>query len=92
LHHEKSPLDTAIDRYNEMAQKHYQRNNALNADLTKDERKKELEESLMYLEHERRTLDATISVQAQLTAYRENAMSGKNGVRKNGVRSFHATL
>jgi len=79
LHHEKSPLDAAIDRYQEMAQKHYQRKNTLNANLTKEERKKELEESLRYLEHERRTLDATISVQAQLAAYRENAMSATRG-------------
>jgi hypothetical protein len=78
LLHEMTPLEAAIQRYEEMAKKHYSLKNKT-SNLTQVERKAELKESLKHLETERRHLQNIAVVQSQLDEYRKAGMRAVNG-------------
>ena len=73
LLHEMSPLEAAINQYEELAKKHYSKSNAENTTVTEKERKKELDESLAFLKLERDRLDTIADIQGQLEDYRKGA-------------------
>jgi len=75
---EMSPLEAAINRYEDMARKHFSDDNK-HINLTKEEREIERKKSLAYLEHEKRHLSVISEVQALLEAYREGGLTVKNG-------------
>ncbi len=79
LVHEMSPLEAAINQYEEMAKKHYSKASDKNTTLTDQQRKTKLKESLVFLKHERERLSTIADVQGQLDQYREAGMRAVNG-------------
>ena len=78
LVHEMSPLEAAINQYEEMAKKHYSKANDKSSSLTDQERKAKLKEALAYLKRERARLKTIASVQGKLDEYREAGMRAVN--------------
>jgi hypothetical protein len=80
---EMSPLDRAIETYNNKAKKYYSDlNKAEKAPKeVRDARKKQLESIKKHLENERRLMETIVDVRARLDAYRE---AGRNAVRQVG--------
>lgn len=79
LVHEQSLFERMLDRYTEQAKKHYAKTKKTN--LTKEERDKELKNSLAFLAHERRHLNTIAGVQAELDAYRKTGNSVNQGTK-----------
>ena len=79
LVHEQSPFERMLDRYTELAKKHYAKSK--NTNLTKEERAKELKSSLDFLAHERRLLNTIAGVQAELDTYRATGNLVKQGTK-----------
>ena len=85
MYHELDPLEAAIRRYEEKAEKHF---DALKAKgkLTKQQQEAK-DEALAFLNKERRTLDAIASVQGQLAEYRERGLDATRGEDKDQVKA-----
>ena len=95
LIHEMTPLEMAINSYEEAALNTLDRYEILaksqtssNSTKTELERKKELEECLRFLELERLKLDKIADVQGQLAAYRESALSATKGTARDRDRAI----
>ncbi len=84
LLHEMSPLEAAIQRYEEMARKHF----AKAKNITEEERESELKESLKFLELERDRLGTISDVQARLAKYREEGIRVTSKNRKESVAAL----
>jgi len=85
LYHEMSPLDAAITRYEELAEKHY----AKTSTLTGAEREKALKESRAHLESERKRLETISDVQAGLEQYRKAGLAATKENRKNKATALN---
>lgn len=88
LHHEMSPLESAIHNYERMAKKHFSKLDG-DPNLTKEEREVALEKSLVFLERERRHIDNIAVVQAQLETYREQGMKSTRGSGKENLDALN---
>ena len=84
LVHEMTPLEVAINRYEELAKKHY----AKAGTGLETERKAELDESLKHLDLERERLGAISDVQAGLEKYREAGLKVKSGNRTESINAL----
>lgn len=80
LVHEMSPLEAAINQYEDMAKNHYSKANSKN--LTELEREAALKKALAFLELERKRLYTIANVQGQLDHYRAAGMRAVNGDAK----------
>lgn len=95
LIHEMTPLESAINQYEEharrqinkydkLAKEHYKNDRT----LMEKERAAELKESLAHLELERKRLNVISDVQSQLAAYREKGMSAARGSNKDRLSAI----
>lgn len=90
LTHEMSPLERAIQSYEEKAERYYSMDN-LSLHFTKEEREIKKNEAMQELATQRRHLETIGEVRALLEVYRENNMKmklGSNADRKKALATM----